>query len=172
MKTVKNVILFLGLLSLSVNALAQTKKNIVVVANRSIEHITLIKALKAADLVTTLKGRGPFTIFAPTNNAFSKLPYGTVDDLLMLENKSQLAGILTYHVIAGNLNANTVLAAIKKGGGKATLTTLAGGNLSASLVEGKVLLTDENGGMATVTASDLKAINGIIHVIDTVLMPK
>jgi len=172
MKTVKNVALFLGLLFLSANLSAQTQKDIVDVTAESKEHTTLVAALKAADLVATLKGKGPFTVFAPTNGAFSKLPDGTVDSLLMSENQSQLAGILTYHVVAGNLNANAVLAAIKKGGGKAVLTTVAGGKLTASLIREEVTLTDEKGGMATVTATDLKASNGVIHVIDTVLMPK
>jgi len=172
MKTFKIAAFFLGLLFVSVNVSAQTEKGIVEVASGSKEHTTLVTALKAADLVTTLKGKGPFTVFAPTNDAFSKLPDGTVDNLLMPENKSQLAGILTYHVVAGNLDANAVSAAIKKGGGKAVLTTVAGGKLTASLVKGKVMLTDEKGGMATVTVTDLKGTNGVIHVIDTVLMPK
>jgi len=172
MKTFKIATFFLGLLFVSVNVSAQTEEGIVEVASGSKEHTTLVTALKAADLVTTLKGKGPFTVFAPTNNAFSKLPAGTVDNLLMAENKSQLAGILTYHVVPGNLDANAVLAAIKKGGGITVLTTVAGGQLTASILEGNVTLTDEKGGIATVTATDLKGTNGVIHVIDIVLMPK
>ena len=123
-------------------------------------------------MVTTLKSKDPFTVFAPTNDAFVKLPAGTVDNLLKPENKAKLAGILTYHVVAGDLDAKSVLAAIKKGGGKVVLTTVAGGKLTAAVVKGKVVLTDEKGDKATVTATDLKATNGVIHVIDAVLLPK
>lgn len=172
MKSIKNAAFFVAAALLSINAMAQTKKDIVDVAAGSKAHTTLVAAVKAADLVTTLKSKGPFTVFAPTNDAFAKLPAGTVDDLLKPENKATLAGLLTYHVIAGNLNAIAVLAAIKKSGGKAVLTTVAGGKLSASVVKGKVVLTDEKGGTATVTATDLAATNGVIHVIDAVLLPK
>ncbi len=172
MKSIKNVALFVAAGLLSINAMAQTKKDIVDVAAGSTAHSTLVAAVKAADLVTTLKSKGPFTVFAPTNDAFAKLPAGTVDNLLKPENKAALAGILTYHVVAGKLDAKTVLAAIKKGGGKAVLTTVAGGKLTATIVKGKVVLTDEKGGKATVTATDLAATNGVIHVIDAVLMPK
>lgn len=129
-------------------------------------------AVKAAGLVETLKGKGPFTVFAPTNNAFAKLPAGTVEELLKPENKAKLAGILTYHVVAGNLDAKAVMAAIKNGNGTAVFTTVAGGKVSASIEEGKVVLTDENGGRSTVTATDLKASNGVIHVIDGVELPR
>jgi len=172
MKIFKNTALIVAAMLLSINAMSQTKKNIVDVAASSEAHTTLVAAVKAADLVATLKSDGPFTVFAPTNDAFAKLPAGTVDNLLMPENKSKLAGILTYHVVAGNLDAKAVMAAIKEGGGKAVLTTVAGGRLTATVIKGKVVLTDENGGQATVTATDLKAINGVIHVIDRVLMPK
>jgi uncharacterized surface protein with fasciclin (FAS1) repeats len=166
-------ILALGFLSfLSFNAMAQDSKDIVDVAAGSKDHTTLVAAVKAADLVETLKGQGPFTVFAPTNEAFEKLPAGTVETLLKPENKKALTGILTYHVVAGNLDAKAVLAAIKKGKGKATLTTVAGGKITASVVDGKVVITDAKGGKATVTAADLKASNGVIHVIDAVLMPK
>jgi uncharacterized surface protein with fasciclin (FAS1) repeats len=111
-------------------------------------------------------------VFAPTNAAFNKLPKGTVENLLKPENKAKLAAILTYHVVAGKLDAAAVIAAIKKGNGKAVLTTVQGGKLTATLAGGKVILTDEKGGKATVTATDLKASNGVIHVIDSVLMPK
>ncbi|MEO7767416.1 MAG: fasciclin domain-containing protein [Ferruginibacter sp.] len=172
MKSIKNVALFVAAASLSINVMAQTKKDIVDVAAGSKAHTTLVAAVKAADLVTTLKSEGPFTVFAPTNDAFGKLPAGTVDNLLKPENKGALAGILTYHVVAGNLDAKSVLAAIKKGGGKAVLTTVAGGKLTAAVVKGKVVLTDEKGGKATVTATDLAATNGVIHVVDAVLLTK
>lgn len=148
------------------------KKDIVDIAVGSEAHSTLVAAVKAADLVTVLKGDGPFTVFAPVNDAFGKLPAGTVDNLLKTENKTTLAKILTYHVVAGNLDAASVLAAIKKGNGSVTLTTVSGGKLTASLDNGKVKLTDEKGGSAYVTTADLKGSNGVIHVIDTVLMPK
>lgn len=172
MKSIKNVVLFVATTMLSVNAMAQTKKDIVDVAAGSTAHSTLVAAVKAADLATTLKSEGPFTVFAPTNDAFAKLPAGTLDNLLKPENKSTLAGILTYHVVAGKLDAKAVMAAIKEGGGKAVLTTVAGGMLTAAVVNGKVVLTDEKGGEATVTATDLAATNGVIHVVDKVLMPK
>lgn len=172
MKSIKNAAFFIAAAFMSINAMAQTSKDIVDVAAGSKDHTTLVAAVKAADLVTTLKSKGPFTVFAPTNEAFAKLPAGTVDNLLKPENKATLAGILTYHVVAGKLDAKSVLAAIKKGGGKAVLTTVAGGKLTASVMNGKVVLTDEKGGEATVTATDLKASNGVIHVIDAVLLPK
>ena len=146
-------------------------KDVIDVAAGSADHTTLVAAVKAADLVTALKGKGPFTVFAPVNAAFEKLPAGTVDNLLKPENKKTLAGILTYHVVAGNLDAKAVIAAIKKGNGKVVLTTLNGGKLTASLEGAKVKLTDAKGGAAYVTTTDLKASNGVIHVIDTVLMP-
>jgi uncharacterized surface protein with fasciclin (FAS1) repeats len=156
---------------LTVNATAQNK-DIVDIAVGSDAHTTLVAAVKAADLVTTLKSAGPFTVFAPVNAAFAKLPAGTVETLLKPENKAMLAKILTYHVVAGSLDAKAVLAAIKKGKGKAVLTTVSGGTLTATVEDGKVKLTDENGGSAFVTATDLKGSNGIIHVIDAVVLPK
>lgn len=151
---------------------ASAQKTVVDVAVGSKDHSTLVVAIKAADLVNTLQGKGPFTVFAPTNEAFAKLPKGTVENLLKTENKATLAKILTYHVVAGNLDAAAVITAIKDGKGKVTLKTVSGGTLTASLKNGKVILTDEKGGIATVTATDLKAGNGVVHVIDTVLMPK
>ena len=147
------------------------KSDVVDVAISSKDHTTLVAAVKAADLVGTLKGAGPFTVFAPTNAAFDKLPKGTVDGLLKPESKKALSGILTYHVVAGNLDAAAVVAAIKKGNGKAEVTTVNGAKLTASLKGDKVILTDAKGGYSTVTATDLKGSNGVIHVIDTVLMP-
>ena len=151
---------------------ASAQKTVVDVAVGSKDHSTLVVAVKAADLVSTLQGKGPFTVFAPTNEAFAKLPKGTVENLLKPENKATLAKILTYHVVAGNLDAAAVVKAIKDGKGKVELKTVSGGTLTASLKNGKVILTDEKGGFATVTATDLKAGNGVVHVIDTVLMPK
>jgi len=147
-------------------------KDIVDIAIGSSDHSTLVAAVKAADLVTTLKSEGPFTVFAPTNDAFDKLPEGTVANLLKPENKAQLAKILTYHVVSGKLDAAAVLDAIKKGNGKVVLTTVSGGKLTASLDMGKVKLTDESGNSAFVTATDLKGTNGVIHVIDGVVLPK
>ena len=166
----KNFFFIVSLL-VSVTSFAQTK-SIVEIAVGSADHTTLVAALKAADLVTTLSGKGPFTVFAPVNAAFDKLPAGTVSSLLEPANKAKLAQILTYHVVAGNLNAKAVLAAIKKGKGKVVLTTVSGGKLTASLEKKKVKLTDENGGVAYVTATDLTGSNGVIHVIDSVVLPK
>ena len=151
---------------------ASAQKTVVDVAISSKAHTTLVAAVKAADLVATLQSAGPFTVFAPTNDAFAKLPKGTVESLLKPENKATLAKILTYHVVAGNLDATAVLKAIKDGNGKVTLKTVSGGTLTASLKGGKVILTDEKGGIATVTATDLKAGNGVVHVIDAVVLPK
>jgi uncharacterized surface protein with fasciclin (FAS1) repeats len=172
MKTIKKIVLFIAAGIFTINAVAQTTPDIVDVAVGSKDHTTLAAAVTAAGLVETLKGKGPFTVFAPTNAAFAKLPAGAVDNLLKPENKSTLAAVLTYHVVAGNIDAKGVLAAIKNGKGKAVLTTVAGGKLTAAVEDGKVILTDENGGKSTVTVTDLKASNGIIHVIETVLMPK
>src|SRR4028118_1735847 len=139
----KKGIMLIALFISAFTAFGQAK-DVVDVAMGSDNHTTLVAAVKAADLVATLKGKGPFTVFAPTNDAFGKLPEGTVDGLLKPENKAKLAGILTYHVVAGNLDAKQVMAAIAKGNGKAVLTTVAGGTLTASLEGGKVILTDGN----------------------------
>jgi len=171
MKSFKQIVLLFAVGIFTLNATAQKKSDIVDVAASSKVHTTLVAAVKAADLVATLKSKGPFTVFAPTNDAFAKLPAGTVETLLKPENKAKLAAILTYHVIAGTLDAKAVLAAIKKGKGKAVLTTVAGGKLTATVENGKVVLTDAKGGKAIVTATDLKASNGVIHVIDSVLLP-
>jgi uncharacterized surface protein with fasciclin (FAS1) repeats len=146
-------------------------KNIVQNAVNSPDHTTLVAAVKAAGLVDTLEGPGPFTVFAPTNAAFERLPAGTVDTLLKPENKDQLAKVLTYHVVAGKVSSRDLIKLIKKGGGKAELKTVSGGTLTASLQGGKVILTDEKGGMATVTVADVYQSNGVIHVIDAVLLP-
>jgi len=154
------------------SATANAQKTIVDLAVGSSDHTTLVAAVKAADLVATLQSAGPFTVFAPTNAAFGKLPAGTVEELVKPENKSMLTKILTYHVVAGNFNAGAVVKAIKDGGGKATLKTVSGGSIVASLENGKVVLTDEKGGVATVVAADLNASNGVIHVVDAVVLPK
>jgi uncharacterized surface protein with fasciclin (FAS1) repeats len=163
------IVLVASFSTLTINA---QKKDIVDIAVGSDVHSTLVAAVKSADLVNTLKSAGPFTVFAPVNDAFSKLPAGTVDFLLKPENKSTLTKILTYHVVAGNLDASAVLEAIKKGNGTASLKTVSGGILTASLENGKVKLTDEKGGSAYVTTTDLKGSNGVIHVIDAVVLPK
>jgi uncharacterized surface protein with fasciclin (FAS1) repeats len=147
-------------------------KNIVENAMNSKDHTTLVKAVAAAGLVDTLKSKGPFTVFAPTNEAFAKLPAGTVETLLKPENLATLKTILTYHVVAGSVDAKTLMGKIKAGGGKAELDTVSGGKLWAMMSGSKVTLKDEKGGTATVTIADVHQSNGVIHVIDTVLMPK
>jgi len=147
-------------------------KNIVENAVNSQDHTTLVAAVKAAGLVDTLEGAGPFTVFAPTNEAFAKLPAGTVDTLLKPENKDALAKILTYHVVAGKVSSKELVKMIKAGGGKAELKTVAGGTLTATTKGGKVMLTDEKGGMTTVTIADVYQSNGVIHVVDSVLLPQ
>ncbi len=147
-------------------------KNIVENAVNSKDHTTLVAAVKAADLVETLASAGPFTVFAPTNAAFEKLPMGTVETLLKPENKAMLAGILTYHVIAGKFDSKMIAELIKKGNGKATLKTVSGGTLEATMNGKKLMLKDEKGGMATVTNADVYQSNGVIHVTDAVSIPK
>ena len=147
-------------------------KNIVENAVNSADHTTLVAAVKAAGLVETLEGPGPFTVFAPTNEAFAKLPAGTVDTLLKPENKSTLTKVLTYHVVSGRLSASDLKKQIRAGNGKAELTTVEGGKLWASLQDGNhILLTDEKGGTAVVTIPNVFQSNGVIHVIDSVVMP-
>ncbi len=146
-------------------------KNIVENAVNSADHTTLVAAVKAAGLVDTLASAGPFTVFAPVNSAFDKLPAGTVATLLKPENKDTLVKILTYHVVAGNISSKAVLKAIKKGKGKAELTTVAGGRIYAMLEGKKVVIMDEKGGKSYVTIADVKQSNGVIHVVDSVLLP-
>jgi uncharacterized surface protein with fasciclin (FAS1) repeats len=145
---------------------------IVDVAAGNPDFSTLVAAVKAAGLVETLSGDGPFTVFAPTNAAFEKLPAGTVDGLLKPENVEKLKGLLTYHVVAGKFDAATVTDAITKGKGKYAVTTVQGGKIDLSLKDGKVVLTDANGKASTVAIADVAASNGIIHAIDSVVMPK
>ena len=148
-------------------------KNIVENAVNSKDHTTLVAAVKAAGLVETLSSAGPFTVFAPTNEAFGKLPAGTVETLVKPENKATLTKILTYHVVAGRMTAKDLMKAIKAGKGKATLKTVSGGTLTAMMKGAKgIELKDEKGGVSTVTIADVMQSNGVIHVVDTVLMPK
>ncbi|MDB5848423.1 MAG: fasciclin [Rhodoferax sp.] len=147
-------------------------KDIIDNAVNSKDHTTLVAAVKAAGLVETLKGPGPFTVFAPTNAAFAALPAGTVDTLLKPENKSMLSGILTYHVVAGKYDAAAISKMIMDGKGMATLKTVSGGTLTAKAMGGKVMVTDEKGGTANVTIADVYQSNGVIHVVDKVLLPK
>ncbi|MFT3934322.1 MAG: fasciclin domain-containing protein [Chitinophagaceae bacterium] len=184
MKLIKNIGLLLATALVINTANAQEKtvmvggaamypsKNIVENAMNSKDHTTLVAAVKAAGLVETLEGKGPFTVFAPTNEAFNKLPKGTVDNLVKPENKATLTKILTYHVVAGKHDAKDIAAMIKAGGGKAELKTVSGGTLTAWMKGSKLMLTDEKGGMSAVTIKDVYQSNGVIHVIDTVLMPK
>jgi uncharacterized surface protein with fasciclin (FAS1) repeats len=147
-------------------------KDVVDIAIGSEAHTTLVAAVKAAGLVETLKSEGPFTIFAPTNAAFDKLPEGTVANLIKPENKDQLTSILTYHVIAGNFEAADVVKAAQDKGGSFDISTIQGGKLKVMLKEGEVWLIDENGNYSKIIATDLKATNGVVHVVDTVVLPK
>jgi len=146
-------------------------KDIVDNAVNSKDHTTLVAAVKAAGLVETLKGKGPFTVFAPTNAAFAALPAGTVDNLLKPENKPALSGVLTYHVVAGNMTGAAIAKAIKAGNGTAELTTVNGGKLYAMMKGKDLMVKDEKGNVATVTIADVTQSNGVIHVIDKVLLP-
>jgi uncharacterized surface protein with fasciclin (FAS1) repeats len=147
-------------------------KDIVDNAVNSADHTTLVAAVKAAGLVDTLKGKGPFTVFAPTNAAFEKLPQGTVETLLKPENKGTLTKVLTYHVVAGRYDSKKLMQLIKQGGGSALLKTVSGDTLTARMngMSG-ITLTDEKGGMSNVTIADVYQSNGVIHVVDTVVMP-
>jgi uncharacterized surface protein with fasciclin (FAS1) repeats len=167
--------------AVSVAALAQVtvggapmfpSKDIIDNAVNSKDHTTLVAAVKAAGLVDTLKGPGPFTVFAPTNAAFAALPAGTVDTLLKPENKGMLTGVLTYHVVPGKWDAAAISKMIADGKGMASIKTVAGGTLVAKSAGGKVTVTDEKGGVANVTIADVYQSNGVIHVVDKVLLPK
>jgi uncharacterized surface protein with fasciclin (FAS1) repeats len=177
------VVLFAAALALSAMAASNQKdpmvggaamyptKNIVENAVNSKDHTTLVAAVKAAGLVDTLEGPGPFTVFAPTNEAFAKLPSGTVDTLLKPENKEQLVKVLTYHVVPGTVTSADLVKQIKAGNGKAMLKTVNGESLTASLKDKSVIITDEKGDMSMVTIADVYQSNGVIHVVDTVLLP-
>lgn len=147
-------------------------KDIIDNAVNSKDHTTLVAAVKAAGLVDTLKGPGPFTVFAPTNAAFAALPAGTVETLLKPENKGTLTSILTYHVVPGKIDAKSLIKMIEDGKGAASVKTVAGGVLTAKSSGGKVMITDEKGSTATVTIADVMQSNGVIHVVDKVLLPK
>src|SRR5271165_5697695 len=147
-------------------------KNIVQNAVNSKDHTTLVAAVKAAGLLDTLSGTGPFTVFAPTNEAFAKLPAGTVDTLLKPENKAKLVTILTYHVVGKKVLSDAIVKMIKDDGGSHEIPTVSGHMLKGSLKDGNVILTDENGNTAKVTIADVQQSNGVIHVIDAVLLPK
>lgn len=148
------------------------EKNIIENAVNSKDHTTLVAAVKAGGLVDTLSGAGPFTVFAPTNDAFAKLPKGTVDTLLKPKNKDQLVKVLTYHVIAADAMSDAIIKMVKDDGGKHEVTTVSGGKLWISSEGDKIMITDESGQTANVTMADVKQSNGVIHVIDTVLLPK
>ena len=183
MKSVKFTAIALAaiLSAVAIPALAQvmvggapmySSKDIVDNAVNSKDHTTLVAAVKAAGLVPTLKGPGPFTVFAPTNAAFAALPAGTVDTLLKPENKPQLTKVLTYHVVAGKMETAALIKAVDAGGGKATLTEVSGGTLTVTRSGTMIMLSDESGGMAHVTIPDVVQSNGVIHVVDKVLLPK
>jgi uncharacterized surface protein with fasciclin (FAS1) repeats len=146
--------------------------NIVGVAAGNDSFTTLVAAVTAAELVDTLSGEGPFTVLAPTNDAFNKLPEGTVDTLLKPESKEKLASVLTYHVVSGKFESAALISAITDNDGKFTVETVQGGKIDLSLEDGKVILTDANGGKSTVVIADVAASNGVIHAIDSVVMPK
>jgi len=147
-------------------------KDIVDNAVNSADHTTLVAAVKAAGLVDTLKGKGPFTVFAPVNAAFDKLPAGTVDTLLKPENKGMLTNILTYHVLAGRFDSNALAKKIKAGNGKAWLKAVNGGTLTAWMDGNSIVISDEKGGQSRVTIANVYQSNGVIHVVDSVLLPK
>ncbi|WP_460833352.1 fasciclin domain-containing protein [Lysobacter humi (ex Lee et al. 2017)] len=146
-------------------------RDIVDNAVNSADHTTLVAAVKAAGLVDTLKGSGPFTVFAPTNAAFAKLPAGTVDTLLLPNNKAMLTTVLTYHVVPGRIDAAELASRIRAGGGSAMLKTAQGGSLTARMRGSDVVIVDAKGGTSVVTTADVYQSNGVIHVVDTVLMP-
>ena len=185
MKKIKNLFMLAAIAMATTTATAQMEKtvmvggaamypskNIVENAVNSKDHTTLVAAVKAAGLVETLQSAGPFTVFAPTNKAFDKLPKGTVETLLKAENKKMLQTVLTYHVVAGKLSAADLVAKIKAGRGKATLKTVAGPNLTLSLKGKKIQIMDTSGGKSYVTIADVNQSNGVIHVVNAVLVPK
>jgi uncharacterized surface protein with fasciclin (FAS1) repeats len=187
MKRIFSLLLGAGLLCSVTNSFAQMSsdktvevggsamypsKDIIDNAVNSKDHTTLVAAVKAAGLVSTLKGAGPFTVFAPTNEAFNKLPDGTVDNLLKPENKDQLVKVLTYHVVSGRIGSKALLRMIRKGGGTASLKTVQGGTLTAGADGSAITITDEIGNKARITIGDVWQKNGVIHVVDGVLLPK
>jgi uncharacterized surface protein with fasciclin (FAS1) repeats len=180
-RTLASFSLALAMSAVSVAAMADVmvggapmlaSKDIIDNAVNSKDHTTLVAAVKAAGLVDTLKSAGPFTVFAPTNTAFAALPAGTVDTLLKPENKGTLTTVLTYHVVAGKWDAAALAKMVMDGNGMASIKTVSGGMLTAKASGSKLVLTDEKGGTATVTIADVYQSNGVIHVIDKVLLPK
>lgn len=172
MKTEKLFNVFVIVFSLIIGtSVSAQDKNIVETAIGSEAHTTLVAAVKAADLVGVLTSEGPFTVFAPTNDAFAKLPEGTLESLLKPENIGTLKAILTYHVVSGKYMAGDVVGLIEKNNGKATIPTVNGENLTASLMDGSVYITDSKGNSAKVILADLDCSNGVIHVVDSVLLP-
>jgi uncharacterized surface protein with fasciclin (FAS1) repeats len=172
MKTEKLLKVFVVTFTLVIGTSTMAQdKNIVETAIGSDVHTTLVAAVKAADLVGVLTSEGPFTVFAPTNDAFAKLPDGTVESLLKTENIETLQSILKYHVVAGKFMAKDVIGLVKKNNGNAIIPTVNGGSLTAMLKDGSVYITDENGNSAKVIAADLDNTNGVIHVIDSVVLP-
>ncbi|MCH2216068.1 MAG: fasciclin domain-containing protein [Flavobacteriales bacterium] len=167
----KKIILFIAMIFSAVLVNAQSK-TVVDIAKNSGNHTILVRAIVAADLAESLEGKGPFTVFAPTNEAFENLPKGALNKLLEEENKQKLRGILKYHVVPGKIDAAAVVAAVKEGKDKAVLTTVQGAELTAMLEGNNVVLIDAAGNKAKVTATDLNGSNGVVHVIDKVLMPK
>ena len=175
------VLVIVVIVLISKNGVAQTKmvggaemfptKDIVSNAVNSKDHTTLVAAVKAAELVATLQSEGPFTVFAPVNNAFDKLPEGTVANLLKPENKKALQDVLTFHVLSGRYSADDIMKAVKMGNGKAVFATVNGGKITASLKDNKLWVSDNKGNVASVTIADVNQSNGVIHVIDTVLLP-
>jgi uncharacterized surface protein with fasciclin (FAS1) repeats len=181
MKKIKVAGLFILTALLSANTFAQTKmvggatmyptKNIVENAMNSKDHTTLVAAVKAAGLVSTLESKGPFTVFAPTNEAFDALPKGTVETLLKPENKAKLTSVLTYHVVPGKLSSMDLMKMVKENNGKATLKTVEGESLYVSMKGKNLMVTDKNGHTAEITIADVNQSNGVIHVINKVLLP-
>ena len=173
MKKLKTILLgsLLGFTVLNAEADHHKKKDIVDTAVGAGSFKTLVAAVKAAGLVDTLKGKGPFTVFAPTDEAFAKLPKGTVESLLKPENKAKLQGVLTYHVVAGKYNAKDLKKWIKKGDGMAKLTTVNGDTLTAMMDKGMIMIKDGAGNVSNVTIADVNQSNGVIHVVDTVVLP-
>ena len=168
----KLVLMFTALVTLTATQMVSAQKTIVDVAAGNDDFSTLVTAVKAADLAETLSSDGPFTVFAPNNAAFSKVDKATLTTLLKPENKSALAGILTYHVVAGKLTAADVAAALKKEGGMVTLETVNGAPITVMQKDGKIWLKDQKGNSSEIIATDVMASNGVIHVIDTVVMPE
>ncbi|WP_412561370.1 fasciclin domain-containing protein [Winogradskyella sp. MIT101101] len=168
----KLVFVLTTVVALAFSQTATAQKTIVDAAVGNENFSTLVTALKAADLVEALQGDGPFTVFAPTNDAFAKIDEATLKSLLKSENKEMLSKILTYHVVSGKLMASDVVAALKKGNGKVEIETLAGQKLTVMQKDGKIWLKDQNGNYSEITATDVEGSNGVIHVIDTVVMPE